>query len=97
MVPKAGLYEGGFLKCLIGAAIPSSTLTIAQTVLASLCLSLSVFGSVCHENNTRVTPEQNDPPALFGRRGPVRGTPRVRRHIYAAVVWRGAKTGLGDL
>jgi len=49
MVPKAGLYEGGLLKCLIGAAIPSSTLTIAQTVLASLRLSLSVFGSVCHE------------------------------------------------
>ena len=49
MVPKAGLYEGGLLKCLIGAATPSSTLTIAQTVLASLCLSFSVFGSVCHE------------------------------------------------
>ena len=73
MVPKAGLYEGGLLKCLIGAAIPSSTLTIAQTVLASLCLSLSVFGSVCHEINTRVTPDRTNPPALFGRRGPVWG------------------------
>lgn len=49
MVPKAELYEGGLLQSLIGAAIPSSTLTIAQTVHASLCLSLSVFGSVCHE------------------------------------------------
>jgi hypothetical protein len=49
MMPKAGLHEGGLLKSLIGEAIPSSTLTIAQTVPASLCLSLSVFGSVCHE------------------------------------------------
>ncbi len=56
MVSKGELYEEGLLKCLIEAAIPSSALTIAQTVLASLCLSLSMFGSVFNDNATEVTP-----------------------------------------
>jgi hypothetical protein len=49
VVPKAGLYQRGLLKSLMDGAIPSPPLMIAQTLLASLWLSLSVFGSVCHE------------------------------------------------
>jgi hypothetical protein len=49
VVPKAGLYQRGLLKSLMDRAIPFSPLMIAQTVIASLYLSVSVFGSVCHE------------------------------------------------
>ena len=73
-MPKAGLYQRGLLKSLMDRAIPSSPLMIAQTVIASLYLSLSVFGSVCHENNTHVTPGRTTP-SLFGRRGACSGTP----------------------
>ena len=49
VVPKAGLRLSGLLKSLMDWAIPAFPLMIAQTVIASLYLSVSVFGSVCHE------------------------------------------------
>jgi hypothetical protein len=47
VVPKAGLYEGGLLKSLMDGAIPSSPLMITQTVITSLCLSVSRSSRVC--------------------------------------------------
>ena len=49
VVPKVELRQRRLLKSLMDWAIPASLLMIAQTVIASLSLSVSVFGSVCHE------------------------------------------------
>ena len=42
-MPKAGLYQGGLLKSLIGAAIPPSVWAFS---LSLLYFSLSLFGSI---------------------------------------------------
>ena len=52
LVPKAGLYKGGLLKSLIGAAIP---LLHIVSSLSPLCISLSLSVSIQPGLCTRLT------------------------------------------
>jgi hypothetical protein len=52
LVPKAGLYKGGLLKSLIGAAIPLLHIVAS---LSPLCISLSLSVSIQPGLCTRLT------------------------------------------